>query len=62
VGEICLPLDSKEKLKLPCFFLEVAPFLQIIFALWLIDKFKAIIIHLKIYKNEKKGSKEGLIC
>ena len=41
VGEILtlyhlkLPsLDSKAKLKLPCFFLQVAPFLQIICILW----------------------------
>ena len=41
VGEILtlfqlkLPsLDSKVKLKLPCFFLQVAPFLQTIFILW----------------------------
>jgi hypothetical protein len=27
-------LDSKVKLKLPCFFLQVAPFLPIICVLW----------------------------
>jgi hypothetical protein len=27
-------LDSKAKLKSPCFFLQVAPFLQIVFVLW----------------------------
>jgi hypothetical protein len=41
VGEILslyrlksLSLDYKAKLKSPCFFLQVTPFLQIIFVLW----------------------------
>jgi hypothetical protein len=67
VGEILalyrlksLSLDYKAKLKSPCFFLQVTLF----FMVKLIDK--AIVINVKIHKNERKGfyssNKEGLIC
>ena len=67
VGEILalyrlksLSLDFKAKLKSPCFFLQVTLF----FMVKLIDK--AIVINVKIHKNERKGfyssNKEGLIC
>jgi hypothetical protein len=57
-------LDSKEKLKSPCFFLQVAPFLQMSFMVKLIDK--AIVINVKLHKNERRrlysSNKENLTC
>ena len=60
-----LSLDYKVKLKSPCFFLQVtllAKYLR--FMVKLIDK--AIVINVKIHKNERKrlysSNKEDLIC
>ena len=60
-------LTPKRNLKSPCFFLQVAPFLQIICVLIMVKLIdKAIVINIKIHKNERKrlcsSNKENLTC
>ena len=72
VGEILalywlksLSLDYKVKLKSPCYFLQITLLAKYLcFMVKLIDK--AIVINVKIHKNERKrlysSNKEDLIC